>query len=100
MRDLVIIDNSVIDVLINDRHFAAKIPCLSNPPILTAPNYGCGSCGSSGSKNVDYNAIKNCLGMLDSQNLKLLKQRLNAVRIRLHRVVTRNGKQEGIKHTR
>ena len=101
MRDLVIIDNSVIDALINDMHFASQVPCFANPApmsVASISNPGCGYCG--GNTGLDYNAIKNCIGMLDSTKLNILKRRLDAKRIRIFRQVDKNGRIEGLKHTR
>ena len=100
MRDLVIIDNSLIDALLRDQKLVSELPgCLANPP-TTRGGAGCNSCGG-GALRVEYNQIKTCLAGLDDTHLSILKRHLDAKRIRLiYPRRTPGGKIQGVEHTR
>lgn len=96
MRNLVTIDNGVIDQLLRTPAVARAIPCLAKPP----PAKGFAPCCGGYSGHVDYGAIKQCLALLDSAGLKLVKEALGARQIRIFRSTTHRGRPGTVRHTR
>lgn len=96
MKSLVVIDNGTIDQLLRTPNVATQIPCLANPP----PAPGFKPCCGGYSSQVDYAALKNCLAMLDSASLKIVKQALGASQVRVFRATTHHGKNVTVRHTR
>jgi hypothetical protein len=98
-RDLVTIDNSVIDQMLTDPRIASLIPCLRSPPRMTQRR-DCNKC-SSGTQDVDYGMLKTCLATLDTASLAHIKRYFNARRVRVYRPSTKSdGRAVTIKHTR
>lgn len=85
MSDLVVIEDSTIMTLLQDRRFTDAIPCLFNKLEIFRHNTGCGSCARKRQEKQrsEMAKIKSCLAALSPDKKTTLKQLLGAKKVRV-----------------
>ena len=86
MPDLVVLEDSTILTLINDKKVSQAIPCLFNKSVVFQnQGGGCGACRRKREQRMreEMARIKSCLGSLDVNKKNELKQILGAKKIRV-----------------
>jgi hypothetical protein len=87
MRDLVVIEDSLIFSMLNDTAFSTTIPCLFGKKdiFLTNATGGCSSCAQKrqARRREELRRIKACLAGLGSDKRDTLKKLLNTKQLRV-----------------
>ena len=95
-KDLLVLDNSLINELLTNQRILALMPGLRNPPIVEGRQTGC--CGQPTA--IDYAKIKTMLATMPSSTIRTVKEVLNARQIRFYRQTQHQGKPAVVKVTR
>lgn len=86
MADLVVIEDSTILTMVNDKAFSLVIPCLFNKAhIFAGGGGGCGACRRKhqNRQREEMAKIKSCLAALSADKKRELKQLLGANKVRV-----------------
>lgn len=87
MRDMVVIEDSLIFSMLNDTAFSTTIPCLfgKKDMFLTNAGAGCSSCMQKRQerRRLELGRIKACLAGLSTEKRAELKKLLNTDKIRI-----------------
>lgn len=85
MNDLVIIEDSTVLTMLQDRRFSDAIPCLFNKAETFRTTTGCGSCARKRQEKQrsEMAKIKSCLAALSPDKKTALKQLLGAKKVRV-----------------
>ncbi len=86
MREMVVLEDSTIISLLNDRAYAESIPCFHNKrDVLTSKSSGCSACAQKRQEK-RRNAmaqIKSCLAGMSAEKKAQLKSLLDAKKVRV-----------------